>query len=188
MTSKTAYHLKRKQRHEKIRAESGVRFHIKIGPPALFRRVRDILPTPSRLEISKHARERIEERAQGEISEVMLEEIRNFDPAVWQIFSISCGSKGRIRQTSWRVKIRGRAWVVILGYQSQLVTAYPAGLENPRARKYAKKTDPFYKAVEELNAYFLDGGIPPNGTDEKSLKLQEQCEAVFSRCNRKPGN
>ena len=134
------------------------------------------------LEVSKHAQERIEERTRGKISESILEEMRKFDPAVWRLFSVSCGSNGRLRQTGWRVKIGGRTWVVILGYESQLVTAYPAGLKNPHGRKYAKKGTPFYKAVEELNSHFLNGGVPPNGTDEKTKELQARCETAFQSC------
>ena len=183
-TPQAKRHLKEKKRFERAKAEDGVRFHIKTGPPALFRRVRDILHAPCRLGISKHARERIEERAQGEVSEAMLEEIRNFDPAVWRLFAVSCGPNGRFRQTLWRVKVGGRIWTVVRGVNrfrlpSQLATAYPSGSESPRERKYAKKGDPFYGAVEELNARFLNGEVPPHGADGKALELQARCKAAF---------
>ena len=187
MTAKTTRRLKEKERFEKVKAEDGVRFHIKSGPTALFQRTQDILQIPCRLEISKHARERIEERAQEKISESMLEEIRNFDPAVWRLFSVSCGPNGRFRETFWRVKVGGRVWTVVRGVNRfqkppQLVTAYLSNLdrpETPHARKYAKKGEPFYKAVEALNTHFISQGIRQGGADEKTIELQKQCKVAF---------
>jgi hypothetical protein len=98
-----------------------VRFHVDVGPKELFERVRSVMGgrrglTPTREHFPRRA-----------VQRGVPDEVADFDSREWELMTAEVDPrKGKFTSSSWRRRIGGQVWWIVIGLHDVLETAYPA--------------------------------------------------------------
>lgn len=136
------------------------RFHVSIGPAVLFERAFTVLKRQAPIDLKLHVphfRKRVVER---EVPEKLLDP---FDPEEWELFAVEANvSSGKFYSTSWRLKLEGQFWVVAIGVNNEIITAYKssARVDTPiesfkRGMDVVAPEDPLFLLVDWVNRQLM---------------------------------
>lgn len=96
------------------------RFHADSGPPELFTRVREVFREP--VELRTHGRH-FQERVEGKDAPVWA--LQPFEPAKWDLMLAEARTDtGKFVTTTWRRRIDGSDWWLVVGYNDTVKTFY----------------------------------------------------------------
>lgn len=127
------------------------RFHVASGPESLFQRVQQVFDSPRRLKLhAPHLVTRAGQRA------APLEALETFNAADWELMLVEARTDtGKFVSTTWRRKLQGEYWWVVIGFHDTVRTVYPTDATK-RAHGDAIVTDgPVWHHVQAVNRRLL---------------------------------
>jgi hypothetical protein len=96
------------------------RFHVETGPESLFRRVRHVM---EETELNLHA-DHFQQRASQRDAPV--EKLQAFNPVDWKLLIAEVRrDTGKFVSSGWLREVQGEDWLVVIGLENTVVTAYP---------------------------------------------------------------
>lgn len=135
------------------------RFHVEVGPPALFERVQFKMKNVHRLYIDgKHYNKRKSER---NIPEEVIEKILRFDSAEWALKTAEVRpDRGKFMNSTWEVVCDGKPYWVTIGIGNYIITIVQ---RNSSGMDSCIRNGDFYDFVESVNRKLMDEDLAAVG-------------------------
>jgi hypothetical protein len=132
------------------------RLHVATGPAALFERIRQVMDAPVQLKThAGHVRARQDDR------DAPLDELRDFDPATWELVSAEVRTDtGKWVKATWRVEAAGRPWWVVIGMGDTIVTVIDVADHRTGLGHTIVRGGELYDLVDEVNTSLVHRHVP----------------------------
>ncbi len=137
------------------------RFHVDHGPPALFERVRFIVPAVIEQLIATHHFEQREDERKFERSL-----LTPFHTADWELLVAETWSEGRFMETTWARDHGTRRWFVVFTKGNKVKTVMSGPLGSRKTNGRFVTDGPVYLGVEAANRFLMERDRPASTPPE----------------------
>jgi hypothetical protein len=140
-----------KSRHPKRVDTLAGRFHVDIGPPVLFERVKYIIPKEMDLVLAtKHFQIREQERG------FPRHLVMPFRTADWELLVAETWSEGRFMETTWAQDHEGRRWFLVFTKGNVVKTVFSGPVGSRRSGATYIRSGSVFEQVRQVNQALME--------------------------------